>query len=344
MKIFGLEARKPFPAKVTVDINTQCNAKCVICPYPQIRTELKHGVMEWGLYQKITDDYANICYSNRIMGELSYCNMSEPTLVHNLPEFIKYARDKGCFTIYFNTNGSNLKPKLIDTFIKEKTYPAIHLNIMVFSKERYQKIMGLDFDLLKENLRYLLKKYPHSLIDIGFFTPLMKADEVGAAKEFFKDTKAVLHLAKDISDRASNVYLPQGLASAGIPKPKKRLLACSKNRPIHRMHINYDGRAYLCDQDMRLETDFGNVRDNTIEEVWNGKKIMDALDIIYGKAQAGGARLPCFKCEYSVDDENIKILRDPSDYKPRKLFGPLKRWVVKRGWAVIKKRGRLALS
>lgn len=341
MKIFGLETRKPFPTKITIDINTQCNAKCIICPYPQIRTELKHGAMVWELYTKIIDDYASICYSNRIMGELSYCNMSEPTLVHNLPEFIKYARDKGCFTIYFNTNGSNLNPMLVDTFIKERTYPAIHLNVMVFSKERYKEIMGLDFDTLKGNLQYLLAKYPHSLIDIGFFTPLMTADEVSAAKDFFKDTKVVLHLAKDISNRASNVYLPQDLAVSRL-KPKQRSFACSKNRPIHRMHINYDGRVYLCDQDMRLETDFGNVNENTIGEVWNGKKIMEALNIIYGKSDAGEARLPCFKCEYSVEDESAGILKAPSDYKPRNLFGPLKRLVVRKGWAVIKKRGKLA--
>ena len=172
-KVFGLKARKPYPSKLTVDINTHCNARCVICPYPQIRNNLSHGLMEWGLYKKVIDDYAGICYSNSIMGELSLCNMSAPTLVDGLNKFIAYGRAKGCFTIYFNTNGSRLMPKLVDAFKSSKTYPAIHVNMMVFSKDKYVKFLGLDYERLMENLKYLLNNYPHGLIDVGFFLNLM---------------------------------------------------------------------------------------------------------------------------------------------------------------------------
>jgi radical SAM protein with 4Fe4S-binding SPASM domain len=342
MKIFGLKARKPYPTKLTLDINTQCNARCAICPYPTLKDQLSHGVMDWDLYRKIIDDFSTICYSRRIMGELSFCNMSEPTLLPNLPDYIRYAREKGCFTIYFNTNGSNLSPKLIDTFIRERTYPAMHLNIMVFSKENYARVMGLDFDRLVGNLKYLIEKYPHRLVDIGFFTELMGAGEAEAAREFFKDTKVLLHLATDVSDRASNVELPDVL-SGFRSKSKERFFGCSKNRPIHRMHVNYDGRAYLCDQDMSLVTDFGNLKEKSIEEVWNGEAMMKALKILYGQAGPDTAdTLPCHKCEACIDDERVEIFKDPDDYRPRKLFGPFKRWLVRRGWAVVRKRGKLA--
>ncbi|HEY4706619.1 MAG TPA: SPASM domain-containing protein [Thermodesulfobacteriota bacterium] len=341
MKVFGLSARKPFPTKVTVDLNTQCNAKCIICPYPEISASLKHGRMEWGLYKRIIDDYAAICLSNGIMGELSYCNMSEPTLLPDFPEFVKYAREKGVFTIYFNSNGSNLGPALVDRFIKDRTYPAVHLNIMAFSEGRYREVMGLDFSRLRENLGYLLKKYPHKLIDIGFFTPLMTGDEIGAVKEFFRGTKVKLHLAEGISDRASNVTLPEGLR-ATQHEQGRRLVACGKNRPIHRMHVNYDGRVYLCDQDMRLETDFGNVSVSTIEEVWNGKAMTDALDALYGRSAASGAELPCLRCEDAVYDGAARIHDSPSDFRPRRLFGPLKRWAVRKGYCVVMKRGKIS--
>lgn len=343
MKIFGLGARMPYPAKITIDINTQCNAKCIICPYPGLKGKLKHGVMDMGLYTKIIDDFAGVCYRNSIMGEVSYCNMSEPTLVPRLPEYIKYARDKGCFTIYLNTNGSNFSKGLVDTFIKEKTYPAIHINIMVFQKENYERVMGLNFERVKENVRYLLDNYPHSLIDIGFFAMLMDKAETEAAKDFFKGTKVKLHLATDIADRASNVGLPDALADFRS-RPKDRLFGCSKNRPIHRMQINYDGRVYLCDQDMGLETDLGSVKDSAIEDVWNGRPMMDMLSVIYANAAAGKTAVPCFKCESGVDNADVRLLDKPGDYKPRRLLGPVKRWLIRKGWVVLKKRGKLGLK
>ncbi len=340
MKIFGLETRKAYPAKVTIDINTQCNARCVICPYPHLKDKLQHGIMKWDLYCKIIDEYADICYSNKIMGELSYCNMSEPTLLKDLPKYIKYARDKGCFTIYFNTNVSKLTPELVDELIRTKIYPAIHLNIMTFSKANYKKIMGLDFDVLTKNLRYFLDKYPHCLIDVGFFMPFMNEDDRLAVNEFFKDTKVTLHMAEDISDRAQNVELPKDLSDFQSDT-KERAFGCSKNRPIHRMHINYDGRVYLCDQDMSLETNFGNVKDNSIKELWNGEAIMETLRVLYGHTKPGKHSIPCLTCTACIDSEKIKILKNPNDYKPRKLLGLPKRMLVKKGLAVVKKRGKL---
>ncbi len=343
MKVFGLEARKTYPTKITIDANTHCNAKCTICPYPQLKDKLKHGVMEWDLYQKIIDDYANICYSKKIMGELSYCNMSEPTLLPNFSEYISYARQKGCFTISFNTNGSNLKPKIIDTFTREKTYPTIHLNIMGFNKKNYAKTMGLDFDSLISNLTYLLKKYPHCLIDVGFFTPLMDTEEIKAVKSFFEKTKVTVYLSDDISNRANNLDVSQNMVVAQS-RIRQTSFACSKNRPIHRMHINFDGRVYLCDQDMNLETNFGNIKNNTIERIWNGGTMMETLHILYGRVMPNADELlPCLKCEACIDDKQAKLFRNPKDYKPRKIFGPLKRGLVKNGWAVVKKRGKLQL-
>lgn len=342
MKVFGLDARKPYPTKLTIDINTQCNGKCIVCPYPKISGKLKHGIMEWDLYKKIIDDYSDICRKNKIMGELSYCNMSEPTLLPNFTDFVRYARKKGCFTIYFNTNLSRLKPEIVDTLIKDKIFPAIHLNIMAFRKEKYKEVMGLDYDLMIEHLSYLLKRYPHSLIDVGFLTPLLDEEEIIHIKDFFKDTKVTLHLSDDLSNRAGNIALPEDITDVQSPV-KQKSFGCLKNRPIHRMHINYDGRIYLCDQDMSLETNLGNIRYNTIQEIWNGKTMMDVLRVIYGLAEdENNLQIPCFKCLSSINGESdIKIWNNPDDYKARKLFGPFKQWLIRNGYAAIRKRGKL---
>jgi radical SAM protein with 4Fe4S-binding SPASM domain len=168
----------------------------------------------------------------------------------------------------------------------------------------------------------------------------MDEEDREAVKRVFKDTRVTLHLSDDISDRARNVELPKDLSDFQSHK-KERAFGCSKNHPIRRMHVNYDGRVYLCDQDMSLETDFGNVKDNSIKEIWNGKAMIETLKVLYGHAEPGKNSIPCFICASCIDSNKIKILKNSKDYKPRKLLGLSKRMLVKKGLAVVKKRGKL---
>jgi radical SAM protein with 4Fe4S-binding SPASM domain len=338
MKIFSLDARKRYPTKLTIDINTGCNASCIICPYPILKNKIKHGLMQWGLYTKIIDNYSQLCYTNKVMGELSFCNMSEPTLSPNFPQFIKYARDKGCFTIYFNTNVSGLSPKLIDLFIKDRTFPAIHLNIVALSIQRYRELMGLEFNNVMENLKYLLLYYPYSLIDVGFFSPLLTKAEIDEILKFFKSTKVTVNYSDSLRDRAQNIKLPNNLSTFSAPI-KRYSFACMRNQPIMRMMINFEGFVYLCDEDMRQEVIWGDLKKNSIEDIWNSEKVIEVLKEIYGLSQPR-SNLPCYRCIACVDDKS-KLKNFSKVYKPKKLFNQFKQWLVKKGVAVIGKRGKL---
>jgi len=242
--------------------------------------------MDWHLYEKVVADFEELCHRHRFVGTISFCNMSEPTILRNFFDYLRYVYDKK-FNVYFNTNVSYLTPAFVDRLISEKIFCGIHLNILSLTKENYEKIMGLKFDPMMTHLKYLAGHYPPSLLDVGLEKTLVTKEELADARRFFKTLgiKVYEYIGRD---RAQNL-LDQ---TAPITET---LYGCLADRPIYRMMVAYDGRVYLCDEDMAQEVVFGNLKTQTIEEVWNGREAQKLLEVIYGQRQ-GEKNFICYRC------------------------------------------------
>ena len=242
--------------------------------------------MEWRLFEKVVEDFEELGRRRRFVGTVSFCNMSEPTILRNFFDYLKYVYDRK-FDVYFNTNVSHLTPAFVDRLLSEKILCGIHLNILSLTKENYEKIMGLKFDPMMVNLKYLASHYPTSLLNVGLETTLMTHEELVDAGRFFKTLgiKVYEYVGRD---RAQN------LLDKTAPLTQ-RMYGCLADRPIYRMMVAYDGRVYLCDEDMAQEVVFGNLKTQTIEEVWNGPEAQKLLEVIYGQSQ-GEPNFICYRC------------------------------------------------
>ena len=272
--------------KVTIDAHTACNATCTICPYPKLSRQISHGIMEWNLFEKVVADFQSICQRHRFTGTVSFCNMSEPTILRNFFDYLRYVYDRK-FNVYFNTNVSHLTPAFVDRLLSEKILCGIHLNILSLTKRSYEEIMGLKFDPMMTNLKYLAGHYPTSLLDVGLEKTLMAKEELAEARRFFRNLKIKVYEYIG-RDRAQNL-LDQ------TEPITEMMYGCLADRPIYRMMVAYDGRVYLCDEDMAQEVVFGNLKTQTIEEVWNGSEAKKLLEVIYGKRQ-GEKNFICYRC------------------------------------------------
>lgn len=281
-----LRFRKPYPTKITIDAHTACNATCTICPYPKLSREISHGIMEWSLFEKIVEDFWHIRARNRFIGTVSFCNMSEPTILRNFFDYLKYVYDRK-FNVYFNTNVSYLTPVFVDRLISMKVFCGIHLNILSLTEEKYEEIMGLKFRPMMANLKYLAAHFPTYLLDVGLERTLMTKEELKEARHFFRDLgiKVYEFVARD---RAQNLLEKTNPLT-------EMAYGCLADRPIHRMMVAYDGRVYLCDEDMAQEVVFGNLQRQTIEEVWNGPELKKILEVIYGQRK-GEKNFLCYRC------------------------------------------------
>jgi radical SAM protein with 4Fe4S-binding SPASM domain len=92
---------------------------------------------------------------------------------------------------------------------------------------------------------------------------------------------------------------------------KEKLIGCNAGRPLGEMVICFDGDVVLCCNDMGREEIVGNLKNNSIEEVWNGKVMLDKIDKIYNGLQSSDNFI-CKKCEFGLTTSSLfsRLLRN----------------------------------
>jgi radical SAM protein with 4Fe4S-binding SPASM domain len=82
--------------------------------------------------------------------------------------------------------------------------------------------------------------------------------------------------------------------------------------PFYSMNFERDGRVTVCSNDYNGETSIGDMRADSVKEIWNGKKLKDfQKKHLYGMRSVNPA---CEDCDYiqmlpdNIDEARIKIL------------------------------------
>jgi len=106
-KIYGekFKAKKFIPLCVDIEIAAVCDLVCPFCFRQHIITPDK--IMEEKLFYKIIDQCSDLGVPSI---KLNW--RGEPLLHPKLPEFIKYAKEKGILEVIINTNAVTLDEKL----------------------------------------------------------------------------------------------------------------------------------------------------------------------------------------------------------------------------------------
>ena len=127
----------------------------------------------------------------------------EPTIYKDLPDFIKYIKDRTDLEIKLDTNGTN--PNMIKKLIQEKYVDYIAMDIKNdFSN--YSKITGIEnFDVsaVKESIKIIEK----DMNEYEFRTTIMKS---------YHDIQNIEKIVSSI-DKNSNYYMQQYVMSENVP-------------------------------------------------------------------------------------------------------------------------------
>jgi MoaA/NifB/PqqE/SkfB family radical SAM enzyme len=144
-----------FPLHLDIEVSRRCNLRCPMCPRTlkiERGEKLNEGDMSMSLYRKVIDEGSRegLCSI-----KLSY--LGEPLIHKELPEMIKYAKDKGIVDIMFNTNGvlltEDVSQKLISAGLDK-----LFVSFDSPNPETYEKIrVGTTFDRVFNNVKNLLK-------------------------------------------------------------------------------------------------------------------------------------------------------------------------------------------
>jgi radical SAM protein with 4Fe4S-binding SPASM domain len=256
-----------FPPKLILESTNMCNAACTMCPYPKMMR--RKGIMSFELFKKIIDEYSTSSTLRRVQMN----NIGEPLLDSLLIKKVKYAKGKGIDQIFCFSNASLLDKKTSEDLIDAG------LDYMIIStdgtnRESYEKIRkNLKFNDVIENVRNFLiirEKNRANKPKIELHITISNENRL-EEKKFVKSMRG---LADYVSiTHAHNWAGQQETKSVDlIQKNKKTNLAPCSNL-WSELTILWDGRVALCCLDYEGKIILGDIKEESLKNIWNGKRI-----------------------------------------------------------------------
>lgn len=296
--------RPTYPKQIILDIHSYCNAKCRMCPYDSLKRKIPMGVMEENLFEKIIDDFSHLSKANNFKGSVLFCNMGELFIYPEVIDRIRYVLNSG-LDFNIQTNGFLMSPKVVDRLIQCEFNGTILISCHGITPQVYKEVMGLDISTTLANVDYLIRHYPKNKIGIQAIPYRWPRGEARRVRKYWHH--------KGINVRMPLPNNRAGLVPSIKAKYKSSLMGCNPDRPLGEMVICFNGDVVLCCNDMAQQQIVGNLRKNSIEDVWNGEVFLDNLRQIYcGKPSSED--FICKMCEFARFS-NSQVLRLIKNFK-----------------------------
>lgn len=283
-----------------------CNAKCWFCPvkyYPQPEEGL--GVMPIELIEKIFKDISDERQRfdgviDRSFKTITLSHYNEILLYKHFDQLLELLR-KYSFNCFVLSNGISLNKQKVD-LIKEYKDVVMHvgLNIPAFEKTLWAKRTGFaeeQFDRLIQNLKYAEENLQHlrDQFQIGIngidFGPI-QGGYITLGAEFdslkydlhptFGEHETQYRIAKSLFPKINisktGLYDRAGTINHMLTnKPylkkisqDKKVIGCNNwgDRSTEWLNVNSAGSVFLCCNDYNFDYKFGDLKTQSIREVW----------------------------------------------------------------------------
>jgi radical SAM protein with 4Fe4S-binding SPASM domain len=238
----------------------------------------------------------------------------EPLLNKRFADMVRYAKKRQpSVKVDTTTNASLLTPELSDDII-DSGLDKIFISLQGMNAEAYKRIscVDIDFDRLLENVIYFCEHRKNCKVfikvpDIGvneaekeaFFQLFDKyADEVFVERIFPAwPNFDVSHIKKN-----------DGIGYYGRPVLDTPVKICTL--PFYDLTVDFKGIVTACSIDWEEKTDLGDVNNESLYDIWNGKRFND-----FRRMQLRGERrkdVLCGKCD-SLEYCEPDIIDDYAD-------------------------------
>lgn len=252
-----------FPKTVLIDTVSCCNLKCSMCVHKDMKRH--KGFMDWNIFTKVIDEIAHKDKNVKIwmvfFGDPFVRSKYKPTIF----DMVKYAKDKGLTNVVINTNGCLMNDENAKKII-EAGIDGIYVGIDGFSEKTYnENRCGGNYKETVNNVLNLLKiKKERKLDKLNIFVQFVEMDnnihERDQFVEYWKNTGATVKVRPMVT-------------WAGKIKRKVMTETLVERYPCYwamdTIVVADDGRIANCACDLDVANSFGNVKENSIEEIWN---------------------------------------------------------------------------
>lgn len=251
------------PPIVFIEITNRCNLNCIMCDRSSMKRTFEFMDME--LFKKVIDDAARIG-----VPDVKLNRFGEPLLHPDLVDMVRYAKSKNFSKVYFTSNALLMDEAKARALI-EAGLDAVTFSIDGATKETYLSIRrGSDYEKVERNvLRF------HEIRDqMGTKKPITSLNTI-LMTQTEGEIYDVLRKWEPVFDVVN--LIPVGTygnvedhSTVRVDKPKFETTPC--HHVFDRLMVFTNGDATVCCGDINGALCVGNVKEQTIQELWKGEK------------------------------------------------------------------------
>jgi hypothetical protein len=284
----GRDAAPRLPEIVQIESTNICNAKCVFCPRDEM--DRKQGVMDMALFEKVADECAALGIEHVRMH-----NYGEPFVDRSLVDKVRYAKQAGIPQVGMISNGSLITEEAARGMI-EAGLDAINISVDASGKDVFEKTrVGLKYDKVIGNIERLVRLRAEA----GKARPKLILSFV--RQHDSEDEQAFIEHWRRIADK---IHVTDLHNWAGTLNQQSEV-----NYPCYRPWLTFtalwDGRVSLCCADFDGRTILGDLRTQTIQEIWNS----DAYRAVRRQHLESGGPDICRSCDLPTKDSPLWVTK-----------------------------------
>lgn len=274
-----------YPKVIEIQFHNKCNSNCLICPYKDMNYSYEKMTEE--LFEKFLSEIDE----SKVKRIIPYLN-NEPFLDKDFISKVKKIRNKyKNLEIEISSNVSMIKENDIIE-LKNLNITELRLSVFGYNKDTYNKMMPcLNYEKTFEKLKMISALMQNSntiisivMIDNGEIdeNEFLNMGKLCSELGFKFERWGFLDRSDNVTYKSNNVY-------------NENVSYCEQNRPLERMHILSDGRVIFCCQDWSHSIVVGNIKYNTITEIWNSDIYNNVRISLYDKEK--NSPMICKKCK-----------------------------------------------
>ena len=293
--------KRPFAPMI--EMSTTCNFRCEFCPTAidsEIsRTCFERKFMERELVMRCIDELADFPRDDKPF-KLYYNGMGESIIHPDFVNAVRYAVSKNVFTAHIvRTNASIFEPEFNEQLI-DAGMTEINISIEAVNEAGYYRITKRSgmFDRIVAGVTDLYSRRKNCRV-YAKIIPLNTPDtDVDEFRRIFEPITDILDVEYPMQWNNSMEYdttLGQSIPTLTVNgDPTTPNVSCPYI--FYTMMINVSGIVHLCCFDWSTQVNVGNMKDNTLQEIWTGNKIKK-----FWKLHLSGNRFDnnaCKDCQY----------------------------------------------
>jgi radical SAM protein with 4Fe4S-binding SPASM domain len=256
----------------------------------------KTGLMETSLFRKVMDEVATYPESVK-KKEIELFHFGESLLHPEIAEMNQYAASKGLNTT-LSVNAIELNHQLSEKLIRGNAGKII-VSLDGFDTESFLAVRGrkIDYQQAIENIEYasscIKRLNSKTLLVVRMIELNQNADKTEYFRSFWQDRKIEVEVRQ---------FFPWGekeMAELGEYEKYPPFMPC----PFAWQYtvIQWNGDVVACCRDYNAENIMGNIKDASLEEIWNGKKYHTFRENMVAGKYENSICQPCMDLYYTEE-------------------------------------------